>query len=294
MSVETYGAQECRVYFVQESVYGQIPTNPTMLGINTEGPDPKINPSLIEVMGVGSKDLQALYVGMRKVNLKIPYLPGQIAPTSLIQHVQTLSSLSVLVAYYKGLWTSPSNIIAFLHTGCKIDKLTVESKVDDIVKADVELIGQNVARSTSLPSGATFGDYPGGIPFYLAKVQKGAAGGGSLTDLTDVTDWKFEIQNNLKEVPIIQSLPSGATATLLKYLRERNRKLSGELTLEFESDWALADVLNDTQFSLNFQLGSGHAALFTYCKWEEFNPTTKIKDLVSVKLKFLAQNVAIT
>jgi hypothetical protein len=262
-----------------------------MLGINNEGPEPKIVPSLIEVIGVGSRDLQSLVAGMRKVDLKIPHILSPLAPIGFIQHVQTLNSLSVLVAYYKGLFTSPTNVIAFMHTGCKIDKLTVNCKVDDIIKADVELIGQNVSRSTSLPTGASYGDYPGGIPFYNAKVQKGAAGGGSLTDLTDVTDWKFEIQNNLKEVPVIQS---GGTALLLKYLRERNRKLSGELTLEFESDWALTDLLADSQFSLNFNLGGGKQALFTYCKWEEFNPTAKIKDLASIKLKFLAQTVAIT
>jgi len=291
MSVETYGAHECRVYFVQETTYGQIPANPSMLGINNEGPEPKIAPSLIEIMGVGSRDLQNLVAGMRKVDLKIPHTLSPLAPINFIQHVQTLNSLSVLVAYYKGLFASPTNIIAHLHTGCKIDKVSVSCKVDDIVKADVELIGQNVSRSTSLPTGATYGDYPGGIPFYNTKVQKGAAGGGSLTDLTDVTDWKFEIQNNLKAVVTIQS---GGTGLLLKYLRERNRKLSGELTLEFENDWALADLLADSQFSLNFNLGGGKAALFTYCKWEEFNPTTKIKDLVSVKLKFLAQTVAIS
>jgi len=291
MSVETYGAHECRVYFVQESVYGQTPTNPTMLGINNEGPEPKIAPSLIEVMGVGSRDLQALVAGMRKVDLKIPHTLSDLAPINFIQHVQTLNSLSVLVAYYKGLFTSPTNVIAFMHTGCKIDKVSVSCKVDEIVKADVELIGRNVSRSTSLPTGATYGDYPGGIPFFNTKVQKGAAGGGTYADLTDVTDWKFEIQNNLKAVNTIQS---GGTGLLLKYLRERNRKLSGELTLEFENDWALADLLADSQFSLNFNLSGGKQALFTYCKWEEFNPTTKIKDLVSVKLKFLAQTVSIT
>jgi len=291
VSVETYGAHECRVYFVQESVYGQTPTNPTMLGINNEGPEPKIAPSLIEVMGVGSRDLQALVAGMRKVDLKIPHTLSDLAPINFIQHVQTLSSLSVLVAYYKGLFTSPTNVIAFMHTGCKIDKVSVSCKVDEIVKADVELIGRNVSRSTSLPTGATYGDYPGGIPFFNTKVQKGAASGGSYADLTDITDWKFEIQNNLKAVVTIQS---GGTGLLLKYLRERNRKLSGELTLEFENDWALADLLADSQFSLNFNLSGGKQALFTYCKWEEFNPTTKIKDLVSVKLKFLAQTVSIT
>jgi len=291
MSVETYGAHECRVYFVQESVYGQTPTNPTMLGINNEGPEPKIAPSLIEVMGVGNRDLQALVAGMRKVELKIPHTLSDLAPINFIQHVQTLNSLSVLVAYYKGLFASPTNVIAFMHTGCKIDKVSVSCKIDEIVKADVELIGRNVSRSTSLPTGATYGDYPGGIPFFNTKVQKGAASGGSYADLTDITDWKFEIQNNLKAVVTIQS---GGTGLLLKYLRERNRKLSGELTLEFENDWALADLLADSQFSLNFNLSGGKQALFTYCKWEEFNPTTKIKDLVSVKLKFLAQTVAIS
>jgi hypothetical protein len=272
-------------------MYGQIPTNPAMLGINSEGPEPKIAPSLIEVMGVGSRDLQAIVAGMRKVDLKIPHALSPLAPIGFIQHVQTLSSLSVLVAYYKGLFASPTNVIAHLHVGCKIDKVSVSCKVDDIVKADVELIGRNVSRSTSLPTGATYGDYPGGIPFFDTKVQKGVAGGGTYADLTDVTDWKFEIQNNLKAVVTIQS---GGTGLLLKYLRERNRTLSGELTLEFENDWALADLLADSQFSLNFSLSGGKVALFTYCKWEEFNPTAKIKDLASVKLKFLAQTVAIS
>lgn len=188
---ETYGAQECRVYFVQESTYGVIPSNPAMLGVNNEGPEPKVDPGLIEVMGIGSRDLQALYHSLRKVDLKIPGILSPSAPTSFLQHVQTLNSLSVLVAYYKGLWASPTNILAHLHLGCKINKATVSSKVDDIVKADFELIGQDVVRATSLPSGASYGDYPGGIPFYSAPVQKGASGGTGLTGLTDVTEWKF-------------------------------------------------------------------------------------------------------
>jgi hypothetical protein len=291
MSVETYGAHECRVYFVQETTYGQIPTTPAMLGINSDGPEPKVAPSLIEVFGVGSRDLQNIVASMRKVNLKIPHALSPLAPIGFIQHVQTLSSLSVLVVYYKGLFSSPTNVIAHTHLGCKIDKVSVSCKIDDVVRADVELVGRDVSRATSLPSGATFGDYSGGIPYFNTKVQKGAAGGGTYADLTDVTDWKFDIQNNLKAVTTIQS---GGTGLLLKYLRERNRALSGELTLEFESDWALADLLADTQFSLNFNLSGGKQALFTYCKWEEFNPTAKVKDLASIKLKFLAQTVAIS
>jgi hypothetical protein len=288
---ETYGAQECRVYFVQESAYGQFPSNPTMLGVNTEGPEPKVDSALIEVLGIGSRDLQALYHGLLKIDLKIPALLSPAAPTSLLQHVQTLYSLSFLVAYYKGLWSSPSNVISHLYYGCKMNKASVSCKVDDLLKADFELIGQNILRMTSLPSGATYGDYPGGIPFSTLQVQKGASGGTGLTSLGDVTDWKFEIDNNMKRVGTI---PSAGTAWAIKYLRERNRKLSGELTLEFESDWAYLDLDQDNSFSLNFQLGGAHQALFTYCKWVDWDPKIKIKDLIDIKLKFTAESVAIT
>jgi len=291
MSVETYGAQECRVYFIAESTFGVIPTSPSMLGINTEGPEPKIDPGLIEVLGIGSRDLQAIYRGLQKVDIKIPGTLSPIGPTSFLQYVQNLGSVSVLVAYYKGLWASPSNIIAHVHSGCKLNKATVSCKIDDIVKADFELMGQSVARSTSLPSGASFGDYPGGIPFYNAPVQIGASAGTGLTAMTDLTDWKFEIDNNMKAVAVIQS---GGSGYLLKYIRERNRKLSGEITLEFQSDWALQDILNDTYFSLNFNLPGSHQVLFTYCKWADWDPKIKIKDLIDITLKFTAETVSIT
>jgi hypothetical protein len=122
-------------------------------------------------------------------------------------------------------------------------------------------------------------------------VQKGAPSGGSGVTLTDVTDWKFDIENNLKGVSVIQS---GATGLLIKYLRERHRKLSGELTMEFESDSELADILSDAEFSLLFGLGSTNTALFKYCKWEDFSPPTKIEDLVSVKAKFVARDLWIS
>ena len=192
MSVETYGAHECRTYFVAETVYGQTPSNPTMLRINTESVEPKIDPGLIKVMGIGSRDLQSLNAGMRKVSLKIPSALSGQSPISFIQHAQTLSSLSVQVVYYKGLWSDPSSILSFLHTGCKIDKVSVECHLEDVIKSTVELIGQNVTRETGLISGATYGDYAGAIPFNNCYVQKGAPSGGSGVTLTDMTDWKLD------------------------------------------------------------------------------------------------------
>ncbi|MEM3698126.1 MAG: hypothetical protein QXQ94_11670, partial [Candidatus Bathyarchaeia archaeon] len=64
--VETYGAHECRVYFVVESTYGETPANPSMLGVLSENVDAGIDPNLIKVRGIGSRDLTALKKGLRK------------------------------------------------------------------------------------------------------------------------------------------------------------------------------------------------------------------------------------
>jgi hypothetical protein len=263
-----------------------------MLGINVEEHDPSIDPGLLKIYGVGSRDLQALYPGIRKVKLKLKHIPSPLAPTTLIQYAGLLSSLSVQVVYFKGQWASPTNVNSLILLGCKVDKLTATAKTDDVLKADVDLVGQNASAGTALISGATYGDYPGGIPFYDTPVQLGTPSGGSLSSLTDCTDWQFEIKNNLLPVPVIQS--AGTASLLLKFLRERNRELTGTITLEFQSPWALTALLANQQFSLNFLLGGGHQALFTYCMWEEFPPATKVKDLISVKLKWVAETVTIT
>lgn len=289
--VDTYGAHECRVYFVAETVYGQTPTSPAMLGINTQGVEPGVDPGLIKVMGIGNRDLQSLNRGMRKVTLKIPNALSGQSPISLIQHVQTLSSLSVQVIYYKGLWASATDIISFMYSGCRIDKLSVECSIEDIVKSNVELIGQNLTTGMAKLSGASYGDYSGAVPFNSSFVQKGDPSGGSAVTLEDVTDWKFTIENNLKPIPVIMS---AGTALMLKYLPARHRKLNGEVTMEFESKSEFDDVINDAEFSLIFGLGSTNTALFKYCKWEDVTTPTKVEDLVSVKAKFVARDLWIS
>ena len=288
--VETYGAHECRVYFVAETNYGETPANPAMLGINTQGVEPTLDPGLVQVRGVGSRDLQSLSKGLRKVVLKIPNALSSESPISFIQHVQTLSSLSVQVLYYKGLFSSPTDIISFLYKGCRFNKLDVECHLEDVIKSTVELIGKDVEVGTSKITGATYGDYAGAVPYNESFVQRGAADGSGLSDVDRVTDWKFTIENNLKPVPVIRS----TDGHLLKYLPARHRNLSGELTFEFESKAEFDDVINDSEFSLKFGLGSTHSALFKYCKWRNVATPTRIEDLVALKAAFVARDVYIS
>ncbi|MEM3577573.1 MAG: phage tail tube protein [Candidatus Bathyarchaeia archaeon] len=286
---ETYGAHECRVYYVVESTYGQTPANPSMIGVNAESVESSLNPSLIQVRGVGSRDLAALKRGLLKPTLKINHILPSDSPLNFIQHVQTLNSLSVQVLYYKGAFASATDIISLLYKGMRIDKLSVECGIEDVVKASVELVGQDVAVGTSKITGATYSEYAGAVAYADSYVQRGTASGGGLTEIMRVTDWKFAIENNLKAVPVIRS----SNAYLLKYLQPRHRELSGELTFEFEDKSEFDDVIGDSECSLKFGLGSGKYALFTYCKWQDVVAPTRVEDLVSLKARFIARDVVI-
>jgi hypothetical protein len=279
--VETYGAHESRIYYVEEATYGQTPTNPAMLGVPAENIDPAIDPSNIKVRGVGNIDLQAIKKGLRSVSLKVSYpLPSE-APINFLQHAKAElnKSLSIQVLYYKGIFASATDIISLLYAGCKFHKVTVECGIEDIVKATAELIGQDLTVGTSKIAGATYADYAGAVPFYESYVKKGAS------TLDRVTDWKFTIENNLKQVPVIRT----TSGHLLKYLPYRHRSLTGEITFEFESKEEFDDVINDASFDLEFGLGGSNKAVFSGCKWENVSAPAHIEDLVSCKAGFVAK-----
>ena len=279
--VETYGAHECRIYYVEEATYGQTPENPAMLGIPAENIDPAIDPSNIKVRGVGSIDLQAIKKGLRSSSLKIAYpLPSE-APINFLQwaKAELNKSLSIQVIYYKGTFASAADIVSLLYMGCRFNTLTVECSIEDVVKATAELIGQDMAVGTSKVSGATYADYMGAVPFYESYVKKGTS------TLDRVTDWKFTIENNLKAVPVIR-ISSGY---LLKYLPYRHRNLTGEITFEFESKEEFDDVISDASFDLEFGLGGSNKAVFSGCKWEKVTAPTRIEDLVACKASFVAK-----
>jgi hypothetical protein len=257
-----------------------------MLGISTaENIEPALDPSLIKIRGIGSRDLNTVRRGLRQVALRIAYALPSAAPIDFLQFVQSLNSASIEVFYEKA-----SGVIDLLHKGCRMDKVTVECSIEDVVKATAELIGQDLAVGTAKIPGATYADYGGAVPYHESYVQRGAADGSGLEAVDRATDWKFTIENNLKRVPVIRS----TSGYLLKYLQERHRVLTGELTFEFESKQEYDDVVNDSEFSLKFGLGGTNSALFRYCKWESVSVPTKIEDLVSLKAPFVARDVVIS
>ena len=274
----------------KRATYGTTPSNPTMLGLATaDNIEPSLDPDLIAIRGIGSRDPATLRKGLRKIDLKVSYAIPSDAPINFLQLITSLNSASIEVLYYKGVFSAPTNVIELLHTGCRMDKVTVECSIEDVIKATADLIGQNVATGTAKITGATYADYASAVPWYESYVQKGAADGTSLVAIDRITDWKFTIENNLKRRPVIN-----ATGYLLKYLQEQHRALGGELVFEFESIQEYTDIINDAEFSLKFGLGGSGSALFKNCKWGKASIPTKIEDLVSLKVPFTARDIIIS
>src|SRR4030042_1083497 len=212
---ETYSANESRVYYVEETVYGQTPTNPSMLSVPAESIEPTVNPSNIKLRGVGSLDPQTIKKGLRALSLKIAYPLPSDAPINFLQYAKAElnKSLSAQVLYYKGAFASATDIISLLYTGCKFQRATVECGVEDVVKASVELLAQDLATGTAKITGASYADHAGAIPFYESYIKK------DTTTLERVTAWNFTIENNLKHVPVIRT-PNG---NVLKNLQHSTR-----------------------------------------------------------------------
>jgi hypothetical protein len=285
--VDTYGVDEERFYYVEESVFGTTPTNPSMLGVPCNVIDPGLDPSNLKLRGAGSYDLQAIKKGLRKPNLKIDYIVPSEAPINLLQwaKMDLDKSLSCQVIYYKGVFASATDIISLLFKGMRISKVSVECSIEDVIKAVMELEGQDLVTETAKITGATYADYAGAVAFHESYVKK------NTTVLDRVTDWKFDIINNPKRVPVIRT----SSGHLAKYIPFGHRELSGELTFEFESKAEMDEVLADTEFALEFGLGGSSKAVFTACKWDNITHTKWLEDLICAKARFVAKDpLAIT
>jgi hypothetical protein len=279
--VETYGSDQERVYYVAESVFGTTPTNPSLLSLPADQIEPTVDPGLMKLRGAGSYDLQVIKKGLRQVGLKVSYPLPSNAPIDLLQYVkQDLNaSLSMQLLYYKGAFIGATDIISLLFTGMKFDKVSVSCSIEDVVKAVAELQGVDVAVGSVKVPGATYTDYAGAVAFHESYLKK------DTTILDRVTDWKFDIENNLKRVPVIRN----SNGHLAKYLPFKQRVLGGELTFEFESIQEANEVLSDAEFTLEFGLGGTCKAVFQYCKWENVSIPSKMEDLLSLKAPFVAK-----
>jgi hypothetical protein len=203
------------------------------------------------------------------------------APIDLLQYAKLDldKSLSAQVLYYKGAWASATDIISLLYTYLRIGKASVGCEIDDILKASLELLGQNVTTDTSKIADATYTDFSGAVAFNETDVTIG----GSVNDR--VVGWKFDINNNPKQVPVIRT----TNGYLAKYIPFGSRQLSGEVRFEFESKTELDEALADTEFPIKFGLGGTAYAQMEAAKWSNISSEKWLDDLIAVRAQFDAK-----
>lgn len=277
-----FGGHEWKFWYVEEEPYGVTPQNPQFKGIEiVEDVNPQLDSGNIKLPGTGSRDLAAIKKGLRKVGFTVAYAVPSDDVMQFLQHALTLIPQTCEVIYEQ-----VEALVVLRFTGCRFDKTTVECSEDDVLRATVELIGQNLAAENTKLAGATYTEFGGAIPYHQCYVSRGNANGDNQVVTEEVTDWKFNVNNNLKRVPVIRS----SNGELLKYLLPLRRSLTGEVTFEFTHRNQYYDVLSDAEFSLKFGLGPKFA-LFKYCKWDTVGTPSRIEDLVYVKAAFTARQV---
>jgi hypothetical protein len=280
--VDTYHADQEKLYYVPEGTFGTVPANPAMLGHACSSIDPDINPNNIRVPGTGSIDIAALKRGLRQPVLKVKYLIPSDSPINLLQYVkqELNASLCLQVLYYKDQFAFATDIISLLYKGARFDKATLTCDIDGILECEAEFPAQDVEVGTAKIAGASYTEYAGAVLGSESYVK--IAG----VTCERVTSWKLQIDNSCKPVPVIRS----ANGHLAKYLTWGKRLLTGELNFEFETKQEADDILADTeQTSLEFGLGGVNKAIVEHTKWDEFSLSGKAEDLIYAKVPFTAR-----
>ncbi len=283
--VETYGLDQERIYYIEETVKGTTPGTPAMLGVPHESIDLGMDIGNILLRAGGNFDVVSIKKGMRNPTLKVTYPLPSAAPISLLQNAKRDldKTLSVQVLYHKGAFASATDILSFLYTYMRINKASVSCDIDDVVKATLELVGQNIATGTAKITDATYTDHTGAVAFNESEVT--IAGGAD----DRVVGWKFDIANNARQIPVIRS----TNGYLAKYVPFGQRSLSGEIKFEFESKTEMDAMLADTAQTLTFGLGGAALATFTGAKWSNVHHERLLDDLIAVRAEFDATGLTI-
>lgn len=277
-----YPGVESKLNYLVEAYLGApMPENPAFKTLTADDIEPLIDTALAKVRGCGTRDLVALKRGLLKADLKVAFPLPSDDIMNFVHHVVDCFALTCTVTDEE-----PDAIVDVLYTGCRIDKATISCAIEDVIRAQCDLVAQNVTSDDAKPAGATYDLLSGAVAWSDCAVSKGNADGTGLVPFEIATDWKFTIANNLKRVGVIRA----ENPTKPKYIVPRHRDLGGELVCTFENKDQYYDAASGA-FSLKFDLSAGKYFLFKNCQWSNVGSVHKPEDLVSVKLAFTAMEM---
>ncbi len=283
--VETYGIDQMHLFYIDEITPGTTPSNPAMLSVPIEDLNPGFDPGNLLLRAAGSSDLMAIKKGLWKPEINFKYVLPSASPINLLQYAnKTLDkSLSIQVLYHKSLFSTATDILSLLYTYMRLNRVTVSCEIDDVVRVQVNAIGQGLTTDTSKISGATYTDYTGAVAFNETDFSIDAVANSR------VVGWRFDINNNVRQIPVLRA----TNGHLAKYVPFGSRTLSGEVRFEFEAKTELEDALADTERILQFGLGGTAYTQFSGCRWSSIQTEKLQEDLIAMRAAFDAKSLTI-
>ena len=131
----------------------------------------------------------------------------------------------------------------FSYLGCRVDTLSLSSSVDELLVAEVGLVGQDETRSQSLATATypTTGSAAAYEQFYWTQGVISIAGSA----VGVVTDFEIELNNNLKSDRYFLG-----GATMSEPILAGMTEITGTVTVEFLNLTAYERFVNNTQVAL--------------------------------------------
>jgi hypothetical protein len=132
----------------------------------------------------------------------------------------------------------------FSYLGCRVDTLSVTSSVDELLVAEVGIVGQDQSTSQSLATATypTTGSAASYEQFYWTQGVISLAG----SSVAVVTDFEMEINNNLASDRYFLG-----AATMSEPILGGMTEITGTVTVEFLNLTAMNRFVNNTQAAIN-------------------------------------------
>ena len=268
-----------KAVYVEETTYGTTPANPSFQWIGiAQNVEPNYDRSLIKLRGIGSRDLSYIINGLLKVEISLEYAYQN---NTFLAFANTLNDFSLEVFTDNG-----TTINSFLHSGGMINSVDVSASVNNLVTVKPNIIAKNVTIGNAHPTGATYASDPAVTPktWYDTRVEIPTG-----TEIDGVTDWSFKINNNLERYPVIRS----TSGDLLKYLVERQREFSGELTIAYMSNTLLTAMTDAAeQATLKITVGTD-TFTFNNVNFDTGRLTARPVEVIPQKLTWTAKTLTI-
>jgi len=274
-----------KAQYILESSYGICPSNPAFQWI---GPNQSVDPDYtrkhIKVPAVGSRDLAYIMKGLAEYGVSLEYVYQNKTFLQLALGASPLSSFSLEVWLEK----SAGAIDSLLNLGGLIEQIQLIAAINEPMKVKAEIYCQNATLTTAHPSDATYASDPGTIPKGWYDSQCTVSGGTAVI-VDGLTDWTVTIKNNFQRQPVIRS----TSGDLIKYMVERQRSYTGELTVAYIDEALLTLLINCTNLDVTFAVGSD-TYKFMGCKFDSNKLTGKIPDVIPQKIPFTAKTLTVT